>query len=147
MTLARRCSSDFFPTTLENLFNGNELSCGMPNSAETIATTPAVNIIENQDDFTIQVAAPGLKKEDFSIELDKDRLTLSLERKDEKTTSQEQYQTREFNYLSFKKNFYLGENLVDTDKITAKYCDGILELILPKTEQAKPKPARVIGIQ
>jgi len=147
MTLARRCSSDFYPASLENLFNGSEFNLGLPNLKETRATTPAVNIIENQDDFTIEVAAPGLKKENFSIELNKDRITLSLEKKDEETTESGQYQTREFNYRSFKKNFYLGENIVDTDKISAKYCDGILQLILPKTEQAKPKPAREIAIQ
>jgi len=146
MTLARRCSSDFYPASLENLFNGSEFNLGLPNLKETRATTPAVNIIENQDDFTIEVAAPGLKKENFSIELNKDRITLSLEKKDEETTESGQYQTREFNYRSFKKNFYLGENIVDTDKISAKYCDGILQLILPKTEQAKPKPSREIEI-
>lgn len=146
MTLAKRCSSDFYPAALENLFNGSEFNLGLPNLTETRATTPAVNIIENQDDFTIEVAAPGLKKENFSIELIKDRITLSLEKKDEETTQTGQYQTREFNYQSFKKNFYLGENIVDTDKISAKYCDGILQLVLPKTEQAKPKPAREIEI-
>ena len=107
---------------------------------------PAVNIREDENNFEVEVAAPGLKKDDFKIELENDILTISssIEAKEEK--GNENYNRREFRYSSFKRTFSLPENKVDGDKVMAKYVDGVLQITLPKREEAKPKPVRTIQI-
>lgn len=99
---------------------------------------PAVNIKETDDDFQIEVAAPGLKKEDFKIELDNDVLTLSSEVKNEKESKEDNYTYRQFGYQSFKRSFQLPKGKVNADKVNAKYENGVLHLVLPKLEEAKP---------
>ena len=109
-------------------------------------TLPAVNIRETKDDFMIEVAAPGLTKKDFKVNLENDQLTISSERTLEKKDSEENYTRKEFSYQSFQRSFSVNEQMVDGDKISAKYCDGILCVTLPKKEEVKPKPAREIKI-
>ncbi len=106
---------------------------------------PAVNITESKDDFKINVAAPGLSKEDFKIDLHNKILTLSSEKEEKKEENNEKFTRREFSYSSFKRSFGLPE-LVDTDNINATYKDGILMIEIPKREEAKEKPARQITI-
>jgi HSP20 family protein len=95
---------------------------------------PAVNIIDNESDFTLEVAAPGLQKEDFNIEVKNDKLTISTEVKAQGNTKK--YVRKEFGYGNFKRTFTLS-NKVDTDNISARYTDGILYVVLPKIAQAK----------
>jgi HSP20 family protein len=112
------------------------------------STLPAVNIIETNDDFRIEVAAPGMKREDFKVELDNNTLVISSER-EEKSEEKDQhgnYTRREFSYQSFQRSFALPENMVDGEKISAKYKDGILYITVPKREEAKLKPARQIAV-
>jgi HSP20 family protein len=106
---------------------------------------PAVNITESKDDFKINVAAPGLSKEDFKIDLHNKILTLSSEKEEKNEEANEKFTRREFSYSSFKRSFGLPE-LVDTDNINATYKDGILMIEIPKREEAKEKPARQITI-
>ena len=106
---------------------------------------PAVNITESKDDFKINVAAPGLSKEDFKIDLHNKILTISSEKEEKKEENNEKFTRREFSYSSFKRSFGLPE-LVDTDNINATYKDGILMIEIPKREEAKEKPARQITI-
>lgn len=112
------------------------------------STLPAVNIIETNDDFKIEVAAPGMKREDFKVELDNNMLIISSEReeKSEEKDKAGNYTRREFSYQSFQRSFALPENMVDGDKISAKYKDGILHITVPKREEAKLKPARQIAV-
>lgn len=112
----------------------------------TNSTLPAVNIRENDESFMIEVAAPGLAKENFKLNLDRNRLVISSEQREEKNESDNKYSRREFSYQSFERSFTLPEGAVDGDKITAKYNDGILLVTLPKREEIKPKPAREIEI-
>ncbi|HLX91375.1 MAG TPA: Hsp20/alpha crystallin family protein [Puia sp.] len=109
---------------------------------------PAVNISEDDKNFYIDVVAPGFKKDDFTINVDDDMLTISAETKmesEEKDNNNKQYNRREYSYNSFTRSFQLPDNVKDTN-IEAKYADGILKLNLLKSEQkAKPKKQIAIG--
>jgi HSP20 family protein len=122
------------------------------NANQAINSVPAVNVAEHQDGFRIDVAAPGLKKENFKLNLNHNNLTISAyqeTRKDdqgvEQNTDREKYTRREFSYSSFQRTFTLPTS-VNADAIKASYLDGILTIELPKREEAKVKPARQIKI-
>jgi HSP20 family protein len=106
---------------------------------------PAVNVSEEKDDFKIEVAAPGLEKEDFKIDLDNNLLTISCEKEEKHEDNGKNYMRREFNYTSFKRSFSLPES-VNADKIKAQHKNGILEIEIPKKEEAKLKPVKQIKI-
>ena len=108
-------------------------------------SVPAVNIMEDNDGFSIEVAAPGLDKKDFNIDIENNVLTISSER--ETTTEDNDGKTcrREFGYSSFKRSFSIPDS-IDTEKIKASHKDGILYVAMPKREEAKVKPARQISI-
>src|SRR5690625_272441 len=110
-------------------------------------STCAVNVKENDYEFILEVAAPGMKKEDFKLELDNNVLSISSEKKEEKETEdkEEKFTLREFSYSSFKRSFTLPET-VDHSKISADYKDGVLKIELPKREEAKVQPKRTIEI-
>jgi len=109
---------------------------------------PAVNIKETDTNFSLEVAAPGKNKEDFSIEVDHNVLTISSETKTESEQTEEngRYTRREFSYASFRRAFTLPET-INTDAIHATYENGVLMVTLPKKEEALPKPKRLINIQ
>jgi len=149
MTLARLSDNTFptFPSFFNKFFEGDLMDWNSSNFAGTNMTMPAVNIRENNDEFLIDVAAPGMSKENFNVDYDNGRLTISSERKEEKEEkSDEKYNRKEFSYMSFQRTFTIAENLVNGDKIGAKYENGILHISLPKREEVKPKPARKIKI-
>jgi HSP20 family protein len=99
--------------------------------------TPSVNVIENGEAFKLEVAAPGLSKEDFKVNIDVNVLTISAEKKTENETKEgEKYVRREFGYTSFKRSFTLPEN-VKSEDIKAAYENGVLNLTLPKVEVKK----------
>lgn len=107
---------------------------------------PAVNITESENGYTIEVAAPGLNKKDFKIDLDKNSLTIASVREDKQEENNERYTRREFRYTNFSRSFTLPET-VDSEKINAAHKDGILFVDIPKMEEAKAKPARQIAIK
>lgn len=108
-------------------------------------TRPSVNIVELADVFRIEVAAPGLVKDDFKVNLDKETLTISVTKETAQTEETESYKHREFNYASFERSFRLPKS-IDTANISGKYENGVLTVTLPKLEEAKEKPARDIAI-
>jgi len=112
------------------------------------ATLPSVNIRETSDAFQISVAAPGLKRDDFKVELDNNILSISSERQDqhEENDKDGTYMRREFSYQAFERKFTLPGDQVEGDKIQARYFDGILQINVPKKEEARKKPARQIKI-
>ena len=117
------------------------------NFAGLNSTLPAVNVRESDDEYQIEVAAPGMKKKDFKVNFENGRLTISSEVKDEKEEGKNSnYTRREYRYQSFQRTFTVPENLVDSEKIQANYSEGILYITLPKREEVKPKPAREIKI-
>lgn len=107
--------------------------------------TPAFNVKEKADGFELELAAPGLNKEDFNVELHNGFLTISAEHKVEENTENDNYIRRGFSYQSFKRSFQLPKS-VDATKISANYENGVLRLGLPKKEEAKELPARTIEI-
>jgi HSP20 family protein len=144
MTLMRM--QDSMPSMLQRFFNNDLMDWNMGNFSPVNTSLPAVNVKETEDDYLIEVAAPGMKKDDFKINLDNDRLTISSEKEDEDADNEDDYTRREFCYQSFQRSFNLPERLVDTEKIKAEYKNGVLNVTLPKREEAKPKPAREIKI-
>jgi len=144
MTLLRR-NGGLFPnlrTSLPELFDTD-------NFFETPfirrELQPAVNIKENEGNFEIEVAAPGLSKKDFHVAIDNGLLTITSEKKEEKQEENENYTSREFSYSSFNRSFSLPES-IDDEKINAKYEEGILKVILQKTPKAVTKKAKEIAI-
>lgn len=107
---------------------------------------PRVNIREDNDAFHVEISAPGMKKEDFNVELDNDMLTVSSEVSDRQEEEKHSYTRREFSYHSFRRSFYLP-NTVEVEKIDASYHDGILSLMIPKKDEAKKKPVKTISIK
>lgn len=149
MTLKKYENKPFpsFPSLIDRFLEGNLMDWNMSNFAELDSTLPAVNVRENDNEIFIDLAAPGLKKSDFNVSYDNGRLLISCEKKDEKTDKDgDRVTRREFNYQSFQRSFTIPENMVDADKINAKYSDGILHLSLPKREEVKPKPSKEIKI-
>lgn len=117
------------------------------NFSSTDTSLPAVNVKENENEFLIEVAAPGLKKEDFKVNYDNGHLTISSEKKNEVEEKKgEKITRREFSYQSFQRSFTISENVVNAEKIVASYDNGILHITLPKREEVKPKPAKQIKI-
>lgn len=109
-------------------------------------TLPAVNVLDLDDKFLVEMAVPGFKKSDFNVNLDNKLLTISAEHKTENEENvDDHYTRREFGYSSFQRTFTLPE-IIDNEKIVAKYEDGILKVALPKLEEAKKKPAKSIKI-
>lgn len=108
-------------------------------------SVPQVNIRETAEGYHLEMAAPGLAKDDFKISIENDVLTVSGEKKKETTEKSEKYTRKEFAYNTFMRSFTLPE-MVDTEKISARYENGIMTVDLPKKEEAKPKSPREIQI-
>ena len=120
----------FFNDVFDSILNDSFLS-------DKLATrVPAVNIAETENEFHIEMAAPGLKKDDFKISLDKNVLSVSAEKKAENVDEGKKYSKKEYSYNSFVRSFTLPES-VDHSKIEAEYTDGILKLSIAKKEDAK----------
>ncbi|MDO9511895.1 MAG: Hsp20/alpha crystallin family protein [Bacteroidales bacterium] len=113
---------------------------------KTQSSIPAVNILENDNSFILEVAAPGLKKEDFRIDVEHDKLIVSSEKEqDESREDEGKYRRKEYYYASFRRVFTLPDT-VNHDSIEAKHQDGILLITIPKREESKIKPPRTIQI-
>jgi HSP20 family protein len=139
-------SSNRYPSVFDRFFDTDLFDWSNRNYSNTDTTLPAVNIKESSDDFEVEVAAPGFTKNDIRIELEHDLLTISSEKAIENETKEGQiFSLREFSYQSFSRSFTLP-NTADSENIGAKYENGILRIVIPKKEEARPKPARQIAI-
>ncbi|NCB67601.1 MAG: Hsp20/alpha crystallin family protein [Bacteroidia bacterium] len=139
-------NSNQVPSLFDRFFDGDLFDWSNRNFSNTNTTIPSVNIKENSDAFTVEVAAPGFEKGDFKIELNLNTLSISSEKKVENETREgEVFTKREFSYQSFSRSFTLPQ-IADGDRIEANYQNGILTVLIPKREEAKPKPARMIEI-
>lgn len=146
-SLAKHKTGSSFPSlsTWFDDFSLNEFPSLFTSNFNTGISLPKVNIKEVADAFIVEMAVPGLKKSDFNINLDNNILSISAELKEENEENDEGYTRREFGYSSFKRTFTLPETVNDS-KINATYNEGILNVHLPKKEEAKQKPARTIKI-
>ncbi len=139
-------NSNQVPSLFDRFFDGDLFDWSNRNFSNTNTTIPSVNIKENADTFMVEVAAPGFEKGDFKIELNLNTLSISSEKKVENETREgEVFTKREFSYQSFSRSFTLPQ-IADGDRIEANYQNGILTVLIPKREEAKPKPARMIEI-
>ncbi len=145
MTLARR-SEHSLPSFFDRFFNSDLMDWNLTNFSGPNATLPAVNVKETDDDYILEVAAPGMSKKDFRINFQNNVLTISSEKQVEKSEEDDNYTRREFSYQSFQRSFTVPHHDVDSEKINASYADGILKVKLPKREEVKPKPAKEIKI-
>ena len=145
MNLAKR-NENYFPSFFDRFFNNELMDWNLSNFSSTNTSLPAVNVKENENEFLIEVAAPGMDKKDFNIKIHNNVLTVSSEKKDEKEEKNEKFTRKEFSYQSFQRSFTVAENAVDSEKITAGYSNGILRITLPKREEVKPKPLKEIKI-
>jgi HSP20 family protein len=114
--------SDFFDRDLGSFFG-----------SDFYDHTPSVNVREDEKAYTLEVAAPGLEKEDFSVEVKDDQLIISAEKKVEREDQNDQYTRREFNFSSFQRVFTLPEG-IEGEKIEAKYDRGLLQIVLSRKE-------------
>ena len=104
---------------------------------------PAVNIIEDDKGVEIDVAAPGLEKADFDIKVEDNVLTISAHREEQKLEEGANYIKKEFGYENFQRSFTLPDNMFDTDKIEAKYENGVLKIYIPKVEEQQKKVKKI----
>ena len=145
MSIIRR--NEIFPSLFDDFFSRDLWSWGSGNNSTTNTTIPAVNIRETNENFEVEMAAPGMTRDDFKVELDGTMLTISSEKKETNERKEgERYTRKEFSYQSFQRTFQLPKEVVDADKIEAKYENGVLWLVIPKKEEVRPKPPRMIQI-
>jgi HSP20 family protein len=149
MSIVKRNTNWFndMPGLFSDRFSNDIFNWGLSNFSNTNTNIPAVNIKETGDAFEVEMAAPGMSKADFKVELDNNLLTISSEKKTQNEEKNgNQYTRREFSYQSFQRSFQLPKEVVDADKIQARYNNGLLQLIIPKKEEVKQRPPKMIQI-
>lgn len=137
----RRNNQEWLPSIFNDFFDNDWMF-------KTNTTAPAVNVIENETDYKIEVAVPGMTKEDFNIHLaDDNQLVITMEKKNESKNDNSKYLRREFSYSKFQQALILPED-VEKDHISASVNDGVLTIDLPKkTQEEKAKECKTIEIK
>jgi HSP20 family protein len=150
-TLMRR-NGDLFPSVFSDFFSTRPLLGAnffdvdfdlLP--ARLGVNVPLANVTESDKDYLISLAVPGMKREDFKVEMEKDQLSISAEKKEEKKESDKEYTRQEYSYESFCRKFTLPEN-AKADKINAKYENGVLNVTVPKKEVTPVKAKKEIAV-
>ncbi len=139
MRIVKYNNNNVFPSLINEFFN-DDFGMNFLNRSHSV---PSVNSLENNDSFEIDLAVPGMKKEDFTIELNDKVLIISSETSN--TMENDKMRLNEFNFSSFQRSFRVPDS-VDQDKIKANYKNGILKIKLPKRKESISKPNRVINI-
>ena len=139
MRIVKYNNNNVFPSLMNEFFN-DDFGMNLFNRSHSV---PSVNSIENNDSFEIDLAVPGMNKDDFTIELNDKILVISSSNSD--SGNSENIRLNEFNYSSFQRSFRVPES-VELDKIKANYKNGILKIKLPKRKDSITKPNRVIDI-
>ena len=130
---------DFFKPWNEWFENGGSLW-------GRVMSVPPVNITENKNDYMVSLAVPGMKKDDFKIDVDGNMLTINSEKEETKEEKDKKFTRKEYNYSSFSRSFTLPDE-VNKEKIEAHYEDGVLKLVLPRKEEAKKISAKQIAVK
>jgi HSP20 family protein len=148
MNPAKRNGNRFpvFSPLFDDFFGRELFNWGNNNYSSTSTTMPSVNIRETDHNYEVEVAAPGMDKKDFKITLDGNLLTISSSKQQSSEEINDRYTRREFSYQSFRRSFELPKDVVDEDKINARYENGLLYLSIPKKEEAKQKTPKLIEI-
>ncbi len=147
MNLTLKKSNLGFPRMLADWFDPNTFFGTNLTGMESRLgfTVPTVNVVETVSEYRVELAAPGLERKDFKVEVDNNVLTVSVEKKEEKKETGKDYSRREFSFNSFLRSFELPENSKG-DKTDAKYADGILKIVIPKKEITAEKPKKEIAV-
>ena len=135
-----------FPALFDDFFGRELFNWGNNNFSATSTTVPSVNIRENHEAFEVEVAAPGMQKSDFQVRLDGNTLLISSSKEHQEEKKEENYSRREFSYQSFQRSLLLPKDVVDEEGISARYENGLLNLTIPKKEEARKKEPRLIEI-
>ena len=141
MNLIRK-QPPFFPSLIDDFIN-TDWNLKVPSFSGTV---PAVNIKELDSQFEIELAVPGMKKDDFEIEVEDGVLSISSTQEEEQVNEKGKFTRREFSYSSFRRSFTLPES-VNPTKIDATYKEGVLLVLLPKHKEAQPQPKKLIKIR
>lgn len=141
--LPRLQNNAMMPDFIDDFFNDETWPSFF--RSRTGVNVPSVNIVESNDDYRIEVAAPGLDKDDFNVNVDNNVLTISSEKETKDEDKDENFVRKEFSYSSFNRSFTLPEG-TDADKIKANHKDGVLFVTVPKTEEVKKKAPKSIKI-
>ena len=149
MTLVKRNSSLLSdrPNLFDDFLTRDFFNWDFNTLQATGSTLPAVNIRENNDAFLVEMAAPGMRKEDFKVELDNEVLTISSRKEAESSKENERYTRREYSYQAFQRSFHLPKSVVDENQIKASYENGILRILIAKREEARKQPVRIIDVK
>ena len=142
----RRNSFSAIPALVDDFLGRELFNWDNSHFSNTRTTVPAVNIRESADNFEVEVAAPGMEKQDFKIQLENNTLTISSKKEQSQEKQETNYTRREFSYQSFQRTFILQRDVVNDEGIAAKYDNGVLHLIIPKKEEVKQKGPRLIEI-
>ena len=132
-----RNTAPYFNNVFDSLFSD------AINKNYGVNKVPNVNIYEGNNEYKIELAAPGLTKEDFKIDLKKENLSVWVEKKAEENYVKKDYTRKEFEYTSFARSFVLPEG-IDADKITAEYTNGILNITIGKQDEAKLEHKEIV---
>lgn len=146
-TQALTKTSERMPAFFEDFFKPwNEWFDNGGSAWNHVSSIPPVNITENKEDYLVSLAVPGMKKDDFKIDVDGNMMTISSEKGETKEEKDKRFTRKEYNYSSFSRSFTLPDE-INKEKIEAKYEDGVLKLILPKKEEAKKSSAKQIAVK
>ena len=136
--------SERMPSVFDDFFKPwNEWNSGFLGRTLNV---PAVNITEQKDEYHVSLAAPGMKKDDFNIDVDGNMLTISSEKEESKEEKEKKFTRKEYSYSSFSRSFTLPEE-INKEKIEARYEDGVLKISLPRKEEAKKPTAKHIAVK
>ena len=141
MNLIRK-QNTWYPSIMDDFFNTN-WNFDIPTYSNSL---PAVNIKENDKEFSLQIASPGLNKEDFQVSFEENVISIEVVKKDDVKKNNTDFTRFEFDYNSFKRSFTIPES-VETSKIEALYLNGVLNINLPKKKEAQPLPKKLIKIK
>ncbi len=140
-------TSERFPALFDNFFKPwNEWFDNDNNFGGRLARIPSVNITENKDEYNVSLAVPGMKKDDFKIDVDSNMLTISCEKEEAKEEKDKKYTRKEYSYSSFSRTFTLPDE-VNREKIDARYEEGLLKISLPRKEEVKKFAAKQIAVK
>lgn len=146
-TLALGRKTDRMPALFDDFFKPwNEWFGNGENFWGRALTVPAVNITEDSNEYIVSLAVPGMKKDDFRIDVDGNMLTISSEKEETKEEKDKKFTRKEYSYSSFSRSFSLPEE-VNKERIEARYEDGVLKLSLPRKEEAKKPAAKHIAVK
>ncbi len=145
-TLALAKQSERMPSVFDDFFKPWNEWFDNDNQLSRTLNVPAVNITEQKENYEVSLAVPGMKKDDFNIDVDGNMLTISCVKEESKEEKDKKFTRKEYNYSSFSRSFTLPEE-INKNNIEAKYNDGVLKIVLPRKEDAKKLTAKHIAVK